>query len=199
MFEVYNVLSCELAFNWFAQKQKWIRRDRGKFRQDWRWVKKNGFLLGGYFISGTGHPLIHSSIQKELLNNWVLQGNCEVTRQKGHVQWAWSSVQNLLRGAKWSCSVVSDCDPVNCSLPGSYAHGIFQARVLDWVAISFSRGSSGPRDQTRVSRIAGRRFTVWAPREVRGARGTILIQKRSQQWASLTSFSRDLIWWALDS
>ena len=44
-------------------------------------------------------------------------------------------------------------------------HGIFQARVLEWVAISFSRGSSQPRDQTRVSRTAGRCFTVWATRE----------------------------------
>ena len=41
-------------------------------------------------------------------------------------------------------------------------HGIFQARVLEWVAISFSRGSSQPRDQTRVSCTAGRRFTIWA-------------------------------------
>ena len=38
------------------------------------------------------------------------------------------------------------CDPVDCSLPGSSVHGIFQARVLQWVAISFSTGSSQPRD-----------------------------------------------------
>ena len=38
------------------------------------------------------------------------------------------------------------CDPMECSLPGSSVHGIFQARVLEWVAISFSRGSSQPRD-----------------------------------------------------
>ena len=57
-------------------------------------------------------------------------------------------------------SCLTLCDPMDCSLPGSSVHGIFQARVLEWVAISFSRGSSGPRDQTRVSRIAGRRFTV---------------------------------------
>ena len=54
------------------------------------------------------------------------------------------------------------CDPVNCSLPGSSVHGIFQARILEWVAISFSRGSSRPRDRTQVSHIAGRRFTLWA-------------------------------------
>ena len=49
-------------------------------------------------------------------------------------------------------------DPMDCSIPGSSVHGIFQARVLEWVAISFSRGSSRPRDRTRVSHIAGRCF-----------------------------------------
>ena len=58
------------------------------------------------------------------------------------------------------------CDPMDCSLPGSSIHGIFQARVLEWGAMSFSRGSSWPRDWTWVSRIVGRRFTIWASREV---------------------------------
>ena len=57
------------------------------------------------------------------------------------------------------------CDPMDCSLPGSSVHGIFQARVLEWGAIAFS-GSSWSRDWTRVSCIAGRRFTLWATREV---------------------------------
>ena len=52
------------------------------------------------------------------------------------------------------------CDPVDCSPPGSLVHGIFQVRVLEWVAISFSRGSSQPKDLTRISRIAGSHFTV---------------------------------------
>ena len=43
------------------------------------------------------------------------------------------------------------CDPMVCNLPGSSVHGIFQARILDWVAISYFMGSSQPRDQTRVS------------------------------------------------
>ena len=42
---------------------------------------------------------------------------------------------------------------MDCSLPGSYVHGLFQARTLEWVAISFSRGSSRPRDQTPVTCI----------------------------------------------
>ena len=60
------------------------------------------------------------------------------------------------------------CDPMDCSLQGFSVHGTFQARVLEWVAIAFSRGSSQPRDQTQVSHITGRRFTIWATREVRG-------------------------------
>ena len=48
------------------------------------------------------------------------------------------------------------CDPVDCSPPGSSVHGIMQARILEWAAISFSRGSSQPRDQTWVFCIASR-------------------------------------------
>ena len=64
------------------------------------------------------------------------------------------------------------CDPMDCSLPGSSVHGIFQARVLEWVAISFSRASSQPRDQTRISHTTGRCFTS------NFLRGLIFISKR---------------------
>ena len=67
---------------------------------------------------------------------------------------------------EWVSEVAQSCPtlsgPMDYSLLGSSVHGIFQARILEWVAISFSRGSSQPRDQTRVSCIVGRRFTVWA-------------------------------------
>ena len=69
---------------------------------------------------------------------------------------------------KWSevaQSCLSLCDPMDCSLTGSSINGILQARILDWVASSFSRGSSRPRDWTRVSGTAGRCFTLWATRE----------------------------------
>ena len=71
----------------------------------------------------------------------------------------WSEVKLLSR--------VWLCDPMDCSLLHSSVHGIFQARVLEWVAISFSRGSSWPRNQTQVSHTVGRCFTVWVTREVR--------------------------------
>ena len=55
------------------------------------------------------------------------------------------------------------CDPMDCSPPGSSVHGIPQARILERVAISFSRGSSQPRDQTYISCIAGRFFATEPP------------------------------------
>ena len=56
-------------------------------------------------------------------------------------------------------------DPMDYSLPGSFFHGIIQARILEWVAILFSRGSPQPRDRTQVYRITGGFFTNWATRE----------------------------------
>ena len=69
---------------------------------------------------------------------------------------------------QWDCvcqSVVADSDSINCIPSGSSVHGILQARILEWVAIPFSRRYSRPRDQTWVSCIAGRLFTDWATRE----------------------------------
>ena len=57
------------------------------------------------------------------------------------------------------------CHPRDYSPPGSFVHGILQARILEWVAISFPRISSWPRNQTQVSFIAGRIFTVWATKK----------------------------------
>ena len=57
------------------------------------------------------------------------------------------------------------CDPMDCSLPGFFIHGILQARILEWAAILFSRRSYGPRNWTQLSYIAGRFFTIWATRE----------------------------------
>ena len=56
------------------------------------------------------------------------------------------------------------CHPMNCSPPGSSVHEILQARILEWVAMLFYKGSSPPRDWIRVSCIADRFFTIWANR-----------------------------------
>ena len=57
-------------------------------------------------------------------------------------------------------SCLTLCDPMDCSLLGFSILGIFQARIVEWVAISFSRESSQPRDSSLVSRIVGRHFTI---------------------------------------
>ena len=57
------------------------------------------------------------------------------------------------------------CDTMDCNPPGTSVHGVLQVRILMWVVISFSRGSSQHRDWTCVSFIAGRLFTDWATRE----------------------------------
>ena len=78
-----------------------------------------------------------------------------------------SNVDPLIIEDSASCSVMLTlCDPMDCSPPGSSVYEIFQAGILEWVALSFSRESSPPRDQTLVSHIAGRFFTVQTTREV---------------------------------
>ena len=72
------------------------------------------------------------------------------------------SFQSLVLAAQ---SYPTLCEPRDCSPPGSFVHGILQVRILEWVAILFSRASSQPRDLTWVSYIAGRLFTIWATRE----------------------------------
>ena len=62
--------------------------------------------------------------------------------------------------AAWLCLTL--CDSMDCSPPDSSVHGLFQARILEWVAVLFFRGTSWPRDQTQVSCIAGRFFTSWS-------------------------------------
>ena len=94
--------------------------------------------------------------------------------QRGEMSWprspsqVWSWKTNASQSeSEVAPSCPAPCDPMDCSLPGFSVHGIFQARVLEWVAISFSRGSSWSRDWTWVSCIVGRCFTVWATREVK--------------------------------
>ena len=89
----------------------------------------------------------------------------------------------------WSRSVVSDSlPPVHSSPPSSSVHGILQARILEWVAISFSRVSSWPRDRTQVSHIAGRRFNFCTSREAELWRGIFKWDdQRSLLWRNAIS------------
>ena len=83
------------------------------------------------------------------------------------------------------------CNPMDCSPPGSSVHGIFQAWILKWVAISLSRGSSWPRDETRVSCIVGRRFTIQATKEALSS-----INYTKYQPRMVCIFCLMGLWWA---
>ena len=88
---------------------------------------------------------------------YALTSNAEETE----VEWLYEDLQDLLESeSEVAQSYPTLCDPMDYSLPGFSLHGILQARVLKWVAISFSRGSSRLRDRTQVSHIGGRRFNL---------------------------------------
>ena len=74
------------------------------------------------------------------------------------------------------------CGLMDCSLPGSSVHGIFQARILEWVAIPFSRGSWQPRDWTQASRTGSGFLTVWATREALKALVKAIKRKKKTSW-----------------
>ena len=107
-----------------------------------------------------------------LFHLWFPQGICPVEGLLDHILLllvlcvcvVFFFLQNLhiiLCESEITKSCPTLCNPMDCSLPVSTIYGIFQARTPDWVAVSFSRGSSWPRDRTQVSRIAGRCFTIW--------------------------------------
>ena len=83
------------------------------------------------------------------------------------LRWNWYNLNRNKLVSEVTQSCPTFCEPMNCSLPGSFVRGILQARMLEWVVISFPRASSWLRDWTHiscVSRIAGR-FTCWDIRE----------------------------------
>ena len=78
------------------------------------------------------------------------------------------------------------CNLMDCNLPGSSVSGILQARILQWVATSFSGGSSWPRDWTPVSYNAGRFFTVWATRKAQPLPDLVIINSAVMDMLGLT-------------
>ena len=93
--------------------------------------------------------------------------NCVFTKKitRMHLYFLCLLFEKWTESVSWSVMYDSATPWTVCSLPGSSVHEILQARILEWVAISSSRWSFWPRDQTRVSCIVGRFFPVWATRE----------------------------------
>ena len=120
-------------------------------------------IYGERSMAATVHGVAKSWTLLERLST----GNSEETERK-----CWNQEYKLLffqvRAVCYCLvtkSVPTLCNPMNCSPPGSAVHGISQARILEWVAILFSRGSSQPRDWTCISRIGRRFFTTEPPGE----------------------------------
>ena len=97
-----------------------------------------------YINYGFSKPLGHISVASLIIGNYFIQRKVEVLVPQ---------------------SYPTLCDPLDCSPPGSSVHGFLKARILEWIAIPFSRESSRLRDGTQVSCIAARFFTVWATSE----------------------------------
>ena len=128
-----------------------------------------------YFLTLLNYKL---ALAKSIANDWTTRAfaivfaetePCAVAGVNSGCSEAFCAAGNLLGQSEVKVKSLSCVQlvssPTDCSQPGSSVHGIFQARILEWVAISFSR-SSWPRDWIWVSRIVGIRFTIWATREV---------------------------------
>ena len=114
-------------------------------------LSRNSGIVGGRGWGGKGTP-------NWCLIYWSRANNSEMI-----------SISRLLsssRGSKSESEVAQSCltlsDPMDCSLWGSSIHGIFQARVLDWVAVFFSRGSHRPRNEPGSPALQADDFTLWA-------------------------------------
>ena len=95
----------------------------------------------------------------------------------------WITIFYLLRPRLSVKVKVTQSCPTLCDLMDYTVHGILQARIMEWVAIPFSRGSSQPRDGTQVSRIAGGFFTSWTTREAQ----TLCGAQNPGPWSKATS------------
>ena len=112
------------------------------------WLASSSSHVGTSLKQGLGWVQVPATWG--LVPNWVLAGFESQTEVNGFIcECRVFSVAQLY---------LTVCDPMDCSPPGSSVHWILQARTLEWVAISFSRGSSQPRNLTPVSHITGRYF-----------------------------------------
>ena len=103
-----------------------------------------------------------TGLQIVIFRSWYYEPNSYISaylEKHRNPSWWHLPMTSIVKWSEVTQSCPTLCDPVDCSLPGSSVHGILQTRILEWIAISFSRGSSRPRDWTWVSHIAGRCFT----------------------------------------
>ena len=123
---------------------------------EWKLLPKGWLLV--FFVNKI--LALHSNSHSLTYYIWLLSSSTELNHFQRDL------ISYKLKESEVAQSCRTPCDPMDCSPPGSSIHGFFQARILEWVAISFYRRSSRPRDWTGVSHIVGRRFTILATGEV---------------------------------
>ena len=137
-----------------------------RVRHDWATEQQQYFIVHTYHIFS-----IHSSPDGHLgcLHVLVIVNSAALNTEVDVSFWTRVFSRYLPRSriaiSCWYYCLKScpTCDPMDCSLPGSSVHGISQARILEWVAISFSRGSSQPRNRTHISCFGSVFFTTKPP------------------------------------
>ena len=136
-------------------------------RKLYRWT--NRFILSGvkYWAKSILIPSFPWTIWHPPTVIWEIAVFPNLFVLWSQVDWVISQLYDLLamRKVKVLVSASDSLWPMDYSPPGSFVYGILQARILEWVAIPFSRESSCPRDWNHVSHIASRFFTIWAMRK----------------------------------
>ena len=136
---------------------------------------------GVFFMPTVPVSFVHSALVDQIIAPALLSVDCVPSNEQGF----WKTKTKGFSKKRYPCcrlvnkSCLTLCDPRDCSLPGFSVHGILQARILEWVAISFSRGSSQLRDWTHL--LLGRRilhqWATWEAYSVSLAVIKIIIQK----------------------
>ena len=157
------------AWKIYFQKHKQTKIESGKRKKNHKksciltWLQSVSPTtpLVPFWVIRSGASLLVSTLSSSVFASFP---SWQATHNHSDAQ-----VSQQCYGLPCVCLVTQSCptlwDPMDCSPPGSSIRGIFQARVLEWVAMPSSRGSYKPRDQTQVSCIAGGSFTSQATRE----------------------------------
>jgi hypothetical protein len=160
---------CLKLVNRKMQKQKELNKEYVR-KKMWEFPWKYVHFLSYYLVTG---QILNSTSQKVVLGlpnqAWKPEGKCVLSPT---VVYSLSHVQFFR-------------DPLDCSPPGSSVRGIFQARILEWVAMSSSRGSPQPRDRSRVSCISGTGRLIlycWVSTDHRGGYKQKEREQLSQAW-----------------
>ena len=165
LMKIWTLLQCSPFGYKNTKKHRRLIKDIRECVQNgvpYRTVKTNTYTFCVYVIQ-------HWHTKMKLFGN-----TCMVNEGEKAAKWirfaVWAKCYTYTYVYESESEVVQSCptfcDFMDCSPPGFSVHGTFQARILEWVAISFSRRSSLSRDWTQVSHIVGRRFAVWATREL---------------------------------